>query len=155
MIVLVLLLAVASEAGQDAQYQRFLQEFDSGVDCPRLFVLRNEAKRGSSDARQEEMNTKLRSVGCFNATSKRRPTSPPGTGGFTVKEYRIYRAVLDTPMSISDADSLRAVGKRYGVTPAVAKRATRKVQEVLFKNDWMATPEAEIRHASDWSGEKQ
>lgn len=77
------------------------------------------------------------------------------TGSFTVKEYKIYRAVIDTPMTIPEAQALQNAAKRYGVTVAEAQKATKKVQNILFSNKWFASPEAEIRHASDWNGEKQ
>ena len=76
------------------------------------------------------------------------------TGSFTVKEYKIYRAVIDTPMTIPEAQALQNAAKRYGVTVAEAQKATKKVQNILFSNKWFASPEAEIRHASDWKEEK-
>lgn len=73
---------------------------------------------------------------------------------FTAKEYRIYRAVIDTPMSISEEQALQNAGKLYGVTPDEAKKIANKVQSVLFQNKWFGSPESEIKHASDWKGEK-
>ena len=84
--------------------------------------------------------------------SSSHPTSK--TDSFTVKQYQIYRDIIDTPMSISGAQALQNAAKRYGVTVAEAREATKKVQNILFSNKWFASPEAEIRHASNWNGEK-
>lgn len=73
---------------------------------------------------------------------------------FTVKEYRIYRAVIDTPMSISEEQALQNAGKRYGVTADEAEKVTKKMQSILSKNKWFGSPESEIKHACDWKGEK-
>ena len=80
------------------------------------------------------------------------PTGPT----FTVKEYRIYREIIDTPVSISEEECLVRVGAKYGITPAKAKEVSRKVMGSLSTNNWFArTPAAEIRHASDWNGEER
>jgi hypothetical protein len=51
---------------------KFYVAFNEGADCPRLFELRNEAKRqGADNEQQKKMNEKLRSVGCFGIDSKR------------------------------------------------------------------------------------
>jgi hypothetical protein len=51
----------------------FLLAFNEGADCPRLFELRNEAKKhGATKDAEKLMNEKLRGVGCFTDTSKRR-----------------------------------------------------------------------------------
>ena len=140
--------------GQNSSYERFQREFAAGADCPRLFQLRNEAKVRATAMQTQEMNEKLRSVRCFSATSKR-AVSTTGDGAFTVKEYRIYRAIIGTPMSVSETQAVRNVAKKYGVTEAVAKKTADKVMNIIMRNRWNATPEAEIRHASDWKGEKQ
>jgi hypothetical protein len=100
------------------------------------------------------MNAKLRSVGCFTNTSKRAPEGPPNTAAFTVREYRIYRAVIDTPMSVTEAQALRNVAKAQKMAVAEVRKTTEKVQAILSKNSLFGTPETEIRHASDWNGEK-
>ncbi len=75
---------------------------------------------------------------------------------FTVKEYRLYRAVIGAPMSVPEAQAIQNAAKRYGVTTTEAKKAVSKVQTILFKNDWLGgSPESEIKHASDWKGERQ
>jgi hypothetical protein len=83
--------------------------------------------------------------------------SEPSTSNeklFTVKEYKIFRAVIDTPMSISEEQALQNVGRRYGVTSDEAKKIVRKVQSILSQKKWFGSPESEIMHASDWIGEK-
>ena len=80
--------------------------------------------------------------------------SEPNAAAFTVNEYRIYRAVISAPMSVSEPEALESAAKRYGVTAAQARKATYKVQEILSRNGWFGTPESEIRHASDWEGKK-
>ena len=64
----------------------FLEAFNEGADCPRLFELRNQAKRrGARQDQVKMMGNKLRSVGCFSDTSKRRPDVPAGTGNLLLK----------------------------------------------------------------------
>jgi hypothetical protein len=73
---------------------------------------------------------------------------------FTVMEYRLYCALIDTPRSISEGEALRSIGKQYGIPPEEVRRAAAKVQETLVRNGWFGTPESEIRHASDWQREQ-
>lgn len=80
--------------------------------------------------------------------------SVPKAGSYKVKEYRIYRAVISTPMSVSEAQAFENAAKRYGVTVAEAQKATKNVQEILSRNGWFGSPDSEIRHASDWKEEK-
>lgn len=80
--------------------------------------------------------------------------SVPKAGSYKVKQYRIYRAVISTPMSVSEAQAFENAAKRYGVTVAEAQKATKKVQELLFRNGWFGSPDSEIRHASDWKEKK-
>lgn len=134
---------------------QFAQEFEAGADCPRLFELRNDAKRGASVALQDEMNTKLRSVQCFGSTSQRAAVVSPNTGSFTVREYRLYRELISTPSTIPQAEALEIVGRKHGVPPTAVRDAVQHVQEVLLRNRWFASPDAEIRHATDWNGETQ
>lgn len=82
----------------------------------------------------------------------RKPASPPKGGSFTVKEYRINRAVIDAPMSVSEKQALENAAASNGVTVAEARQAAKKVQEILFQNSWYGSAESEIRHASDWKG---
>ena len=66
----------------------------------------------------------------------------------------MYRAVVDTPFSVSEDQALRNVAQQYGASPEDVKAAADKVQEMLFENDWFGTPQSEIRRASDWQGEQ-
>ena len=81
--------------------------------------------------------------------------SPSSTGTFTVREYRIYRALIDTPMSVSEEEAYRRIALDFNTTPKEAERITEKVQNLLFRNDWFGTPAQEIRRASDWQGESR
>ena len=74
-------------------------------------------------------------------------------GSFTVREYRIYRAILDVPMSVSEADGLRRVAQRYDSTPAKVEVTAGKVQSWLSNQSGFGTPDSEIGFASDWNGE--
>lgn len=134
---------------------RFTQELEAGADCERLFELRNDAKNGASVAVQEEMNTKLRSVQCFSSTSQRAADVPPNTGSFTVQEYRLYREVISTPSTVPEAEALETIGRKHGVSPTAVHDAVTHVQEQLSRNNWFASPDAEIRHAADWNGQTQ
>ena len=87
-----------------------------------------------------------------SATKQQKRVGQPKRGNFTVKEYRIYRAVIDTPMSITESEATSRAARRFDLTPAKAKEITQKVQRILAKNHWFGTPDTEIRHASDWSG---
>jgi hypothetical protein len=152
---LVIVIAVWSLGCSTDAATEFAREFEAGADCPRLFELRNNAKHGARAALQDEMNKKLRSVQCFSSTSRRAAAVPPNTGSFTVQEYRLYREVISSPSSIPEAKAIENAGRKHGVPPTVARNAANHVQEVLFKNNWFASPGAEVRHASDWNGETQ
>ena len=133
---------------------RFEREFEAGADCPRLIELRNDARQTASVAAQEEMNTKLR-LQCFGSTSQRAASVPPNTGNFTVQQYRLYREIISTPLSVPEGEAIRNAARNHGVSPPIAQEAAKHVQEVLSSNNWFASPDAEIRHASDWNGEAQ
>jgi hypothetical protein len=155
----VLFLAFSSAptfAAKDMPYLQFLLAFNQGADCPQLYELRNEAKRhGATNEQQNAMNEKLRAVRCSGNTSKRVPDGPPNTGDFTVKEYRIYRDVVDTPMSLSEEQNLGNAAKKYNLSIADVHKTVEKVMRNLSENNWMVgSPASEIRHASDWKGEK-
>ena len=151
----VILTAICVQACSADARTQFVREFEAGADCPRLFELRNDAKRGASVALQEEMNTKLRSVQCFSSTSHRAAAVPPNTGSFTVQEYRMYREIISTPSTVPEAEALESIGWKYGVPSTAVHDAAERVQEALLSNNWFASPDAEIRHAADWKGEKQ
>ena len=141
-------------AGQVTPYDQFLRAFKKGIDCPELFNLRNAAKSGATAKQVADMNDTLRSVQCFSSTSKR-AVSTKNDGTFTVKEYRIYRAIASAPMSVSESQSMRDAAKTFVISEADIRRTTDKVMGILSKNNWFATPAAEIKHASDWKGEKE
>ena len=107
----------------------------------------------------EKVNSELHAIHCYGADSKRedpkKKSHSPALSEetFTVTEYRIYRSLIDAPMSISEEEALAAASRRYGVTAAEAKEATNKVQRLLSKNKWYGSPDSEIRQAVDWKGE--
>ena len=78
----------------------------------------------------------------------------PGSETFTVNEYRLFRAIMKTPMSVSEDEAFQITAKRYGVSAQEVRKATDRVQKILFQNGWIGAPDSEIRHASDWNGEK-
>lgn len=88
---------------------------------------------------------------------KRGTSSPPAvdSSGFTVQDYRIYRAVVGTPMGIPEDQAVEAVSRKNGVSVEEVREAMDKVRRILYSNNWFGTPESEIRHASDWGGETQ
>jgi hypothetical protein len=108
---------------------KFLRAFNEGADCPRLRELRLEARRlGATNEQQKVMNEKLRDVGCLTDTSKRVPLGPPNTGNFTVKEYKIYREAMSTPMSVSEAENLGSIAKKHKLSVPDVRKAIDKVQ---------------------------
>ncbi len=130
---------------------RFMAAWNRGADCPELFALRNELKRDATPAQAATMNDKLREVACYSSTSKRRVEGKPKTTKtFTVREYRIYRAVVDMSMSVPEAESLRRVGRQFKITPTAANTIAKKVMGILSTNDGFGTPGSEERRASDW-----
>ena len=80
-----------------------------------------------------------------NKTSK-----PLSTKTYTVKEYNIYRSVIDTPMSISEEQAYINIATTYGLAPEDVKKITRKVNDIIIRNKWIGSKESEIRHASDY-----
>lgn len=85
---------------------------------------------------------------------ERRDSRSEITNTFTVEEYRVYRAVIDTPMSVAEQQALQSVAERYGITAGEARKTVDKVQQALYRNSWTGSPDAEIQHASDWQGER-
>lgn len=86
---------------------------------------------------------------------KKTVTAAPAlrTGDFTVREYRIYRELIDTPFSVPEATALRTIATKYSISPEDAKEVSEKVQLSLFRNKALSTPSKEIQLASDWDGE--
>lgn len=154
----------ASSNNTAADYSGFKQRLDAGATCAELFGIRNLVDPKSPDV--VRMNEALRGIGCHSSNSVRSTAASSAgktkssdtqktelVGGFTVHEYRMYRAVITTPSSVSEQQSLQSVSKRYGISAEKVRKAVDKVQKTLFENKWFGTPEAEIRHASDWKGE--
>ena len=75
------------------------------------------------------------------------------SGSFTVREYRIYKAVMDMPLSVSEADARQRVAERNNITADEATQITTMILRTLVGNGWLGTPAQEIRRASDWNGE--
>lgn len=82
-------------------------------------------------------------------------TPRPETGSYTVREYRMYRALIDTPITVSEEEAIRRIAETNGVAPAEADRIIRSVQNTIMSNEWAGLPAQEIRRASDWSGETE
>lgn len=92
----------------------------------------------------------------FRGKPMRQPTPlpKPQVPPYTVKEYRIYRAVINTPMAIPEEEAIRNVAEQYSMSSDDVEKITQKVNEILGANQWFGAPEVEIRRASDWKGEK-
>jgi hypothetical protein len=67
----------------------------------------------------------------------------------------MYREVISAPSTVPEAEALESIGRKYGVPSTAVHDAAERVQEALLSNNWFASPDAEIRHAVDWKGEKQ
>ena len=76
------------------------------------------------------------------------------TGGFTVKEYRIYRSVISAPQSVPESQIMHNIANGQKISVDEVRKTTEKIQAILSKNKWFGTPESEVRHASDWKGEE-
>ncbi|MEW5884359.1 MAG: hypothetical protein AB1725_09085 [Armatimonadota bacterium] len=90
------------------------------------------------------------SLSAPNATDRAAQSDRPT---FTVLEYRVYRAVIDAPLSVSESEAVRRAAAAHGVTPTAAKEIADRVQRILFENNWFGSAESEIKHASDWRGQ--
>ena len=149
-----LLMAFIVGPAQETGYQRFTRALDAGADCSRLYALRKEAQQGSSVAEQANMTRQLRSIGCFSSTSRRRTDGDrPVAGSYTVREYRIYRDVVDAPLYMSETQAMRQTARRFNTTPARAKASAEKVARILSQNNWFGSRASEERRASDWAKE--
>ena len=98
----------------------------------------------------------LTMLGCaVQPTATPLPTrASPSELSFTVKEYRLYHALMGMDMSISEEQALQNVGKLYDASPDEVRIASNKVQAVLLRNGWFGSPESELRHASDWESQQ-
>jgi hypothetical protein len=56
-------------------------------------------------------------------------------------------------MSVAERENIEAAARRYNISASEARAIADKVMGVLSRNGWFARGDAEIRHASDWSGE--
>ena len=149
-------------------FSEFMSELQAGASCEELFAKRKVAKRNSADLSDhiridqlttDQMNIELSFIGCYGSSSERRdlaeqPANPESEeSSFTVDEYRLYRSVIDTPLSIPEDQVMQNAAEEYGVTIQDANLIAEKVLLVLLTNSWFGRPEAEIRRASDWQGE--
>jgi hypothetical protein len=127
----------------------FQERLDAGAPCSELFEIRNQL-----DAKSPlipSMNEGLRGIGCFSSSSIRIPPSElTKQGGFTMREYEIYRAVIDAPASMSESEAISAAAKKLHIEPSEVKLVADKVNIELFTNKWFGSRESEKRHASDW-----
>lgn len=65
----VLIWVISGCGGDGASLQRFTERLEDGADCSELFAIRNEFDPHADEI--DEMNVKLREVGCYNSTSER------------------------------------------------------------------------------------
>ncbi|MBL4885498.1 MAG: hypothetical protein JKY95_13300 [Planctomycetaceae bacterium] len=86
--------------------------------------------------------------------SRPAPSSEPKLPPYTVREYKIYRAVISTPFSVSDEQANRNTAELFSVSVEEVEKVTKKVLWILNGNDWFGSPEGEIQRASDWEDEK-
>lgn len=164
-VTLLLLLAVSCGSESNGAYAAFQQRLEAGATCEELFTIRNATDPKST--LPERRNRALREIGCYSSSSARsdqkasiggttaRPPSTARSAGFTVQDYRIYRAVIDTPMSVPENQALENVARQNGVSADEVRKVVKGVQQALSSNNWFGTPESEIRHASDWNGDIQ
>lgn len=160
----------------------FYSRLEGGADCNELFGIRNALDPKSEQI--PAMNRDLRAIGCLNSfdirTDKRTrdspvpsslttrsPTSAPSPTPvtptpalspeetFTVREYRIYRMVLDTPLAVSEEEAFRRAAAKHRATNVGAREIFDKVQRILTENNWFGPPRYEINRAVDWSGERE
>ena len=85
------------------------------------------------------------------------PMTPPAAestaapiGSFNVREYQMYRGVIDTPMSVSDEEAYRRIAEQFDTTPEDVGRIVTMVEKTLSQNGWFGFPKQEIRRASDY-----
>lgn len=88
-----------------------------------------------------------------NAPISAPTVQPVRAAEFTVRDYKLYRAVISSPASVPEREALQQAANAFGMSADEAKAAIRKVQRDLSRNKWFGSPESEIRHASDWNGE--
>jgi hypothetical protein len=156
-MLLMLVCSVAcSENGPTQTVNRgsFEEKLRAGATCQELFDIRNALDPHSAEI--PRLNEQLRSVGCYSASSSRtdkQKAAQERAGDFTVTEYRLYRRLIDAPMSTSEGDVYRTLAAETGRAEDELRATINRVQEVLAQNGWLSTVQNEIRHASDWKGE--
>ena len=138
--VCIVLLANKGEETAETSADYFYSRLEAGAECPELYEIRDLL-----DPKSEyipAMNEKLRLIGCPSSFATRTrdlpippsltmrpPTSTPPTTSapqpmpalspeetFTVREYRIYRMVLDTPLSVPEDEAFRRASAKHGAT---------------------------------------
>ena len=111
----------------------FMSELQAGASCEELFAKRLFAKRNSAPSdpiRIDQMNIELSFIGCLSRWSERRdlaeqPANPESEeSSFTVDEYRLYRSVIDTPLSVSGTYKLFQLRISHFLGPATTSVTT-------------------------------
>lgn len=82
-------------------------------------------------------------------------TSPPANSavvaapvGYTDSEYRIYREMMESPMSVSESEAMQAIARRHDITVAQVRATVEKVQTAMFTpGGGGGTTEAAVRGA--------
>lgn len=72
-----------------------------------------------------------------------------------MRQYRVYRSLIDTPVSVQEAQGLADAARLHGLSVAEVKSTVDLVQRALLENKWFGRPENEIRRATDWNGESK
>lgn len=102
-----------AEGERPSTYQDFLSAVDAGAECPELYDIRNAARR-NQPSRSDDMNVKLREIGCFSSTSTRRtepqqtelpPLEGPATVATICDRYVEALMISAGPPPLSDAET--------------------------------------------------
>ena len=105
---------VACGSSSSQIFSEFMSALQAGASCEELFAKRNSVD--PSDPIIDQMNIELSVIGCYSSSSERRdlaeqPANPESEeSGFTVDEYRLYRSVIDTPLSIPEDQVMQNAG---------------------------------------------
>lgn len=81
--------------------------------------------------------------------------SPPTTKAvvatpvrYTADEYRVYREMMESPMSVPEGEAMQAIADRHGMTAAQVRATVEKVQTALFTpGGGGGTSESQVREA--------
>jgi hypothetical protein len=152
-VILIFCCGVPQLAQESTAYDTFLAAVGDGADCRKLHALRKRAQPSSSVAEQTDMTRLLRSAGCITSTSERAlPGSEAGRPQtYTVREYRIYREVVDAPHYMAETQVIQMTARKFKTTASRVKATAEKVTRILSRSDWAGSRAAEERHASDWA----